>query len=58
VRTEAELTAELAALHADYTDRLNLLLDEGREDLAAILADHHLEDAARLLLRSGTADLS
>jgi hypothetical protein len=43
------LSTQLAALQDDYTYRVNLLLDEGREDLAARLADRYLEDAARLM---------
>lgn len=42
-------TARLEELRDDYTYRVNLLLDEGREDLAAELADQYLEDAARAL---------
>jgi hypothetical protein len=49
VTTTTDLTAALAVLRDDYTYRVNLLLDEGREDLAARLADRYVEDAARLV---------
>ncbi len=42
-------TARLEELRDSYTYRVNLLLDEGREDLAAKLADQYVEDAARAL---------
>jgi hypothetical protein len=47
--TTYDLTAEITALQDDYTYRVNLLLDEGREDLAATLADRYIDDAARLV---------
>ncbi len=50
-----DLTEELAALRDDYTYRVNLLLDEGRDDLAARLADRYVEDAFRVVRASATA---
>ncbi len=47
------LDEELATLRDDYTYRVNLLLDDGREDLAAQLSDRYLEDAAALFARFG-----
>jgi hypothetical protein len=49
VNTTIDLTTRLEALRDEYTYRLNLLLDEGREDLAAKLSDEYLEAAARVL---------
>lgn len=53
--TTLDLATRLAALQDHYTYRVNLLLDEGREDLAAQLADQYPDDAARLLAGIGTA---
>ena len=47
-----DLDAELSALRDDYTYRVNLLLDEGREDLATELSDRYVQDAADLVLRA------
>ena len=47
--TTYDVTAEISALQDDYTYRMNLLLDEGREDLATTLADRYTDDAARLV---------
>ncbi len=47
-----DLNAELSALQDDYTYRVNLLLDEGREDLATELSDRYVQDAADLVLRA------
>jgi hypothetical protein len=33
----------------EYTYRVNMLLDENREDLAAKLADQYTEEATRVL---------
>jgi len=44
-----DVTTRLEELRDDYTYRVNLLLDEGREDLAAELADRYVEDQARAL---------
>jgi hypothetical protein len=49
VNTTIDLTTRLEQLRDEYTYRLNLLLDEGREDLAAKLNDEYLEAAARAL---------
>lgn len=40
-----DVTTRLEELRDDYTYRVNLLLDEGREDLA----DRYVEDQARAL---------
>jgi hypothetical protein len=50
--TTIDTTAALAALQDDYTYRVNMLLDEGREDLAAALADRYVEDAAAIVRRA------
>ncbi len=44
-----DVTTRLEELRDDYTYRVNLVLDEGREDLAAELADRYVEDLARAL---------
>jgi hypothetical protein len=49
VSTTPDLTARLEVLRDDYTDRINRLLEEGREDLAARLVDEYLEQASRTL---------
>lgn len=49
-----DLDAELSALQDDYTYRVNMLLDEGREDLAAELSDQYVQDAADMVLRART----
>jgi hypothetical protein len=41
----------LAELSDDYTYRVNLLLDEGREDLAARLAAEYERESLALLLQ-------
>lgn len=42
-------SARLRELQDEYTYRVNVLLDEGREDLAARVADAYLDDVARAL---------
>jgi len=49
VTRTVDVSAELAALQDDYTYRVNMLLDEGREDLATHLADRYIEDAAAVI---------
>lgn len=44
-----DLTIRLEALEADYTYRVNMLLEEGRDDLAAALADEFVDAAAHLM---------
>jgi hypothetical protein len=51
--TTPDLTARLEALRDEYTYRVNLLLDEGREDLATRLADDYVEEATRALAEAG-----
>jgi hypothetical protein len=47
-----DLRRDLESLQDDYTYRVNLLLDEGREDLASVVADQYVAAAADLLQRS------
>lgn len=51
--TTPELTARLEALGDEYTYRVNVLLDEGREDLATQVADDYVVEAARALAEAG-----
>ncbi|HEV2885723.1 MAG TPA: hypothetical protein VGX49_02320 [Jatrophihabitans sp.] len=44
-----ELSECLDELSGDYTCRLNMLLDEGREDLAASLAADYEREVLQLL---------
>jgi hypothetical protein len=53
VDTTLDLTARLEALRDEYTYRVNMLLDEGREDLATALADDYVEEAIRALADAG-----
>jgi hypothetical protein len=46
------LAESLAELSGDYTHRLNMLIEEGREDLAIELAADYERDALQLLVRS------
>ena len=39
----------LAALHDEYRDRINLALDEGREDIARRISDEHTRRAMRVV---------
>ncbi len=39
----------LRSLHEEYTQKVNLVLDEGREDLAYQLSDAYADDALRLI---------
>jgi hypothetical protein len=50
--TAPELTDRLEKLQDEYTYRVNMLLDEGREDLAARLAERYSEEANRALRSS------
>ncbi len=45
-----DTAARLAELRDEYTYRVNLLLDEGREDLAVRVADEYAAATNRLLL--------
>lgn len=47
-----ELNTQLEALQDDYTFRINVLVEEGREDLVADLSDQYLWDAAALTQRA------
>lgn len=40
-------STRLQKLQDEYTYRVNVLLDEGREDLAARVADEYLDELAR-----------
>ncbi len=50
-----DLSAELEALRDHYIERLNALLDRGREDLAKQLADDYYDEAAELMCRLAPA---
>lgn len=39
----------LRSLHDEYTYKVNVVLEEGREDLAHQLADDHTDQALRLI---------
>lgn len=45
------VTAELRRLHEVHVEKVNLALDEGREDLARELADSYTDQALALLVR-------
>jgi len=45
-------TADLTELSQEYSERLNMLLDEGRDDLAAALAGEYERRALELLTYS------
>jgi len=47
--TTLELTARLEKLQDEYTYKVNMLLEENREDLAAKLADQYTDEATRAL---------
>ncbi len=49
MNTTLALDARMEQLKDSYTYRVNMLLEEGREDLATELADQYPEDAARML---------
>jgi hypothetical protein len=49
VTSTLDLNTRLERLEDDYTYRVNMLLEEGRDDLAAVLADEFVDAAARLL---------
>jgi len=44
-----EVTMGLAALHAEYIEKLNQVLDAGRVDLASELVDAYTDEALRLI---------
>lgn len=50
--SRTELSAQLEDLQDDYTFRVNVLLEDGREDLAADLSDQYVSDAAELMRRA------
>jgi hypothetical protein len=49
MNTTLDLTTRLEEMQDDYTYRVNMLLEENREDLAAELADQYTEEATRVL---------
>ncbi len=49
MNTTLDIDARMADLKDSYTYRVNMLLEEGREDLAAELADQYPEEAADML---------
>ena len=46
-----ELTGQLRRLHEAHVEKVNLALDEGREDLVRELADSYTDQALALLTR-------
>jgi len=52
VNTTLDLTALLEQLRDEYTYRVNMLLEEDREDLATALADEYVAEATRILADS------
>jgi hypothetical protein len=53
--TDSHTTERLKRLEEQYAYRINLLLEEDREDLAAQLSDVYLEHAKRVLLTADAA---
>ncbi len=49
MNTATDLTARLEALREEYTYRVNMLLEEGREDLATKLSDEYFEEVLHAL---------
>jgi hypothetical protein len=47
------ISQRLRELHDSYADRVNRLVEEGREDLALEVADAYTEEAIRLIVASG-----
>jgi hypothetical protein len=47
-----DISRRLRDLHDSYADRVNRLLEEGREDLALEVADAYTEEALRLIVAS------
>jgi hypothetical protein len=50
--SDDELAVRLRELHASHVEKVNLALDEGREDLARELADAYADQALALLTRA------
>ena len=53
-----DLHRDLESLQDEYTYRVNLMLDEGREDLATALSEQYIADAAALLQDSAEPALT
>jgi hypothetical protein len=51
--TAVDISQRLRELHDAYADRVNRLVEEGREDLALEVADAYTEEAIRLIAASG-----
>lgn len=51
--TAEDLTAHLRRLHEAHVEKVNTALDEGREDLAAELADSYMDEALRAITAAG-----
>lgn len=49
MNTTIDLTARLETLRDEYTYRVNVVLEEGREDLATKISDEYLEEVLRAL---------
>jgi hypothetical protein len=47
-----DISQQLRDLHESYADRVNRLLEEGREDLAMEIADTYTDEAFRLIVAS------
>ena len=51
--TAVDISQRLRELHDAYADRVNRLVEEGREDLALEVADAYTEEAIRLIVARG-----
>ena len=47
--TDLDLNAELQQLQDDYTYRVNMVIEDNREDLAYRLSDEYEREAAQLV---------
>jgi hypothetical protein len=48
-----DISQRLRELHDSYAERVNRLVEEGREDLALEVADAYTGEAIRLIVASG-----
>jgi len=53
--TDAALTRYLHELHAVYVDRVDTVLEQGREDLASRLAEEYTDEALRAILTASSS---
>jgi hypothetical protein len=51
--TPESLTERLRALYDDHVEKLNLALEEGREDLAREVSDSYMDESLRLITGGG-----